>query len=117
MIDEKEIVKKQIELCKKYKSKWIESPLHLKVGISLNIKDGIQPINGMRYQLEGDTTGWYIWAGENFSTDEDFFKPLHVSHLEEWAPQVLKYLGLEPGFRFLITDDYEDVWEDKSLLK
>jgi hypothetical protein len=36
--------------------------------------------------------------------------------LEEWAPLILKYLGLPPGSRFLITDDYEDVWEDKSLL-
>lgn len=62
------------------------------------------------------TTGWYIWAGEEFSTDPDFFVPLHVKHLNEWCPVVLKYLSLAPGWRFLVTNDYEDVWQDKSLL-
>jgi hypothetical protein len=51
------------------------------------------------------------------SQKDDFFKPLHVSHIPEWAPLVLKYLGLPPGYRFLIDEKgYEDVWEDKSLI-
>jgi hypothetical protein len=30
----------------------------------------------------------------------------------------VKFLGLPPGFRFLIGENnYEDVWEDKSLLE
>ena len=75
------------------------------------------PINGLRHTPEGDTTGWYIWAGENFSQEPGFFEPLHVSHLSEWCHLVLKYLGLPPGSRFLITDiGYEDVWFDESLL-
>jgi hypothetical protein len=86
------------------------------VGVSRNIKDGIWPINGLRHPQEGDTTGWYIWAGEDFSTDDDFFVPLHVKHLEEWCPAVIKYLGLAPGWRFLLANDYEDVWQDLSLL-
>ena len=74
------------------------------------------PINGLRHPIEGETTGWYIWAGEEYSEGPDFFVPLHVEHLAEWTPLVLKYLGLPTGSRFLITADYEDVWEDKSLL-
>jgi hypothetical protein len=104
-------------ICEKYGSLFIDSPESLKIGISKNVKDGIWPINGMRHPLEGDTTGWYIWAGEEFSTDPDFFVPLHVEHLNEWNPIVLKYLGLAPGWRFLVTDDYEDVWYDASLLE
>ena len=69
----------------------------------------------MRHPLVGDTTGWYIWVG-GFSTEVDFFIPLHVKHLTELCPIVLKYLGLAPGWRFLLTENYEDVWEDKSLL-
>jgi hypothetical protein len=30
--------------------------------------------------------------------------------LTSWYPMVLKYLGLAPGSRFLITPEYEDVW-------
>jgi hypothetical protein len=75
------------------------------------------PLNGLRHFPQGDTTGWYIWAGENFSEESDFFVPLHVKHLEDWCPEIIKYLGLPPGHRFLITNEgYEDVWEDKTLL-
>lgn len=75
------------------------------------------PINGLRHPPEGDTTGWYIYAGESLSDEPDFFKPLHVKHLDEWCPQVKKYLGLAPGWRFLIAGDYEDIWYDESLLQ
>jgi hypothetical protein len=51
------------------------------------------------------------------SEEKDFFVPLHVEHLGEWCPQVLSYLGLPPGWRFLIAPDYEDIWEDRSLLE
>jgi len=103
-------------ICMKYGSPLVEAPENFKVGISRNVKDGLLPINGLRHPVEGNTTGWYIWAGEDFSTDPEFFVPLHVKHLEEWCPMVLKYLSLAPGWRFLVTNDYEDVWEDKSLL-
>ena len=109
-------IEDQKQLCKKYNAPFYESPAFLKVGISKNVKDGIWPINGLRHQVEGYTTGWYIWAGEEFSTEPDFFIPLHVEHLKEWCPIVLKYLGLAPGWRFLVNDNYEDVWQDESLL-
>ncbi|WP_456088837.1 immunity protein Imm33 domain-containing protein [Paraburkholderia ferrariae] len=43
--------------------------------------------------------------------------PVHAAHLADWAPLVLPYLGLPPGWRFLVTEQYEDVWEDKQLLE
>ena len=64
--------------------------------LSLNVKKGMLPVNGLRHWPEGDTSGWYIWAGE-YSEDPDFFKPLHIEHLMEWCPWVEKYLGLAPG--------------------
>lgn len=104
-------------VCKKYDAAYYPSLPDMKVGIALNVRDGVAPINGLRHSPEGDTTGWYIWAGEELSADPDFFKPLHVEHLPDWCPQVQKYLGLPPGWRFLIAGDYEDVWYDESLLK
>jgi hypothetical protein len=106
----------QIETCVKYGSDYVESPPHLKVGIARNVKDGLLPINGLRLRPEEGTTGWFIWAGENLSQDPDFFLSLHVSHLQDWCPQIIKFLGLSPGWRFLVAGDYEDVWEDPSLL-
>ncbi|QXI31593.1 hypothetical protein HU752_022615 [Pseudomonas vanderleydeniana] len=71
----------------------------------------------MRIRPEAGTCGWYIWAGEELSEADDFFVPLHVAHLDDWEPLLLPYLGLAPGFRFLITEDYEDVWFDPRLLE
>jgi len=105
----------QRELCERYGVTFFAAPDHLKVGIARNVLDRILPINGLRHPPEGDTTGWYIWAGE-FSNDPDFFVPLHVGHLVEWCPDAIRFLGLPPGWRFLAADDYEDVWEDQSLL-
>ncbi len=111
-------VDEQKSLCKKFGVDWLESPVTMKVGIAKNIKEGLVPINGLRHPPEGDTTGWYIWAGEEFpSEDPDYFLPLHVAHLKEWCPVVLKYLGLPSGWRFLTDGNYEDVWYDESLLK
>ena len=75
--------KLQKELCEKYDVECLISSRELKVGILVNVKEGIMPINGLRHSPEGDTSGWYIWSGEKFSNNADFFKPLHIKHLEE----------------------------------
>jgi hypothetical protein len=110
-------MKTQEDTCSTYGASYFPSPLHLKVGIARNVKDGLLPINGLRLRPEEGTTGWFIWAGSELSQDPDFFVPLHVSHLDEWSPRIMKFMGLPPGLRFLIADDYEDVWEDKTLLE
>ena len=104
-------------ICDKYNAPFLAPHLTMKVGISPNVKNGIYPLNGLRHNPEGDTTGWYIWAGEELSNNPDFFVPLHVEHLIKWCPEIIKYLGLAPGWRFLVAPGYEDVWEDDSLLK
>ena len=86
-----------------------------KLGISTSALSGDRPIHGLRHPPEGDTCGWYVWAGE-YSDEADFFAPMHVEHLVEALPFVAPYLSLPPGWRFLLADDHEDVWEDKALL-
>lgn len=87
------------------------------VGISLNIKDNILPINGLRHLPSRDTSGWYIWAGGEIPQNEDnFFKTLHYSHLVELNNISLKYLSLPPGWRFITDGHYEDIWFDQKLL-
>lgn len=107
----------QILICKKWQASYLPTLPSQKVGISENVKESIYPINGMRHKPSGDTSGWYIWAGDELSEDENFFQPLHAEHLNECCPDVEKYLGLAPGWRFLIAPRYEDVWFDPSLLR
>jgi hypothetical protein len=107
----------QEKLCGRFGVPWTAAPGHLKVGITRDLRSGRMPSNGLRHPPEGDTTGWYLWAGESFPTGDKDFVPLHVAHLEESLPQVLPYLGLPPGWRFLIDNkQYEDVWFDAALL-
>ena len=110
-------VNPQLAVCQRFHTKYFGCDQMLKVGISRNVREGLRPLNGLRLKPEGETSGWYIWAGEQFSEAPDFFVPLHVSHLITWAPQAMPYLGLPPGWRFLVTDGYEDVWEDPYLLR
>lgn len=110
------VIELQKLICAKYNADYLEARSDFKVGISENVKKNLLPINGLRIYPEGDTTGWYIWAGEEFSEDPNFFIPLHVEHIEDWVPNIRKYLGLAPGWRFLITGDYEDVWYDPNIL-
>ncbi len=112
-----ELYRLQLSVCEKYGANFVTSPIHLKVGISENAKENIYPLNALRHPLEGDTSGWYIWAGEEFSSASDFFVPLHISHLSKWCPEILPYLGLAPGWRVLIAPSYEDVWYDAALLQ
>lgn len=111
-----EVIQAQRIVCGRFGSDFVEAPPYMKVGVSRNVREGLLPINGLRHAQSGDTTGWYIWAGEDLSADADFFVPLHVAHLQEWCPEVIRYLGLAPGWRFLIAGDYEDVWHDSSLV-
>jgi hypothetical protein len=106
----------QKDTCIKFGANYLAAPLDLKVGIAPNVKLNIFPINGLRHPPNGDTTGWFIWGGEELSQASDFFQPLHVQHIDEWCPDVSKYLGLAPGWRFMIAPDFEDVWFDESLL-
>ncbi len=115
---EKKFLEKQKEICKKYGAEFLESPFDKLVGIALASFERFEmPINGLRHPIESEqSTNWYIWAGE-YSNSDDFFQPIHVSHLIEICPKVINYLGLAPGWRFLFDNHYEDIWYDKNLLK
>ena len=104
----------QKQLCEKFKADFIPCDQLDKLGLAIQTL-GELPINGLRHNAENGTCGWYIWCGEEVRQDPDFFKPLHVSHLKEYLPEVERYLALPPGYRFLISDDFEDVWYDSSL--
>lgn len=106
----------QRAICADYGAVFCPSPLGNILGISSQVKEGEEPIHGLRHPLSEETTGWYIWAGE-YSDDPNFFKPIHSKHLVELYPDVLKFLGLPPGWRFLKAEGYEDVWYDGELLK
>ena len=117
VMDPTDLEARQRQVCDRYGSVFVPAPSNLKVGINENAGYGVVPLNGLRHRPEGDTTGWYIWCGEELSQAGDFFVPLHVAHLPTWCADALPFLGLAPGWRFLKAGNYVDVWFDKELLR
>jgi len=107
-------VPSQNEICKKFDAIPFLCKGNEKLGLAIETI-GKRPINGLRHDPENGTCGWYIWCGEEMPEDPDFFKPLHVSHIKEYLPEIEPYLSLPPGCRFLIAGEYEDVWHDPQL--
>jgi hypothetical protein len=110
------IVAAQKVVCVEDAVGYVASLPESKLGFAPSTKGKI-PINGLRHPVVGDTNGWYIWCGDDFSNDGKFFQPLHASHVYEDYPVVAKFLGLPPGFRFLLTPGAVDIWFDESLLE
>jgi hypothetical protein len=106
----------QRKICQRFGAPYLPPDDQMKIGISKTFDPAQFPINGLRHPPQVDTTGWYIWSGEASSTDPGFFVPLHVHHLNHRCPEIVKYFGLGPGWRFLIAPGQEDVWFDPGLL-
>jgi hypothetical protein len=111
-----EITVEQADVCGRYGVSPFPAPAALKVGLARNVRVGLLPLNGLRHPPRAGTTGWYFWAGGEPSGADDFFEPVHVSHLLELCPSVVPFLALPPGWRFQIAPGYEDVWRDDTLL-
>ena len=110
-----DLVEKQKLICQRFSANFMQCERDSKVGIALQTI-GQAPLHALRLKPEDGTCGWFIWAGEH-SEAPDFFQSLHVEHLSEYVPDLLPYLGLEPGWRVLLANEYEDVWYDQNLLK
>lgn len=102
--------------CERFSVEFMSSPLDSIAGVSKDYRQNVVPVNGMRCLPGEGENGWYIWMGEDLRQDDDFFQPVHVSHILAARPEIAKFLGLPPGWRFLLAGEYEDVWFDASLL-
>ena len=105
----------QDHICRRFSADFLPTPLDARLCVALeSLTPGI-PLHGTRRFPDTDSCGWYIWAGDR-SDSPGFFRPLKAELLSGVVPQVLPYLGLGPGWRFLLATGYEDVWHDPTLL-
>ena len=94
---------------------FLATPTEAIVGVADNVAPGAYPINGLRHR-QGSSSGWFVWAGEDLSDADDYFKPIHAAHLLDRCPEVVRMLGLGEGWRFLLAEGHEDAWFDAALL-
>jgi hypothetical protein len=105
----------QIDFCREHEYKCVVTGMNEIVGFANQTRGG-SPINGLRHPSHGNASGWYIWCGVDYSSEDDFFEPIHAIHLNERCPEIIKLLGLPPGYRFLVAGEYVDIWFDETLL-
>ena len=106
---------RQLDICRKYGAAYSPPALDSRIGIALNVKLGLIPLNGLRHPPENSMNGWYIWAGPQ-SNDPDFYQSLCVEHIGDHCPIVSPFLALPPGWAFITDGSYVDVWFDPKLL-
>ncbi|OGB21071.1 MAG: hypothetical protein A3I66_14050 [Burkholderiales bacterium RIFCSPLOWO2_02_FULL_57_36] len=104
----------QLALCERFQSEVVPADPYSKLGIAISTLNLI-PLNASRHKQANGTCGWYIHGGK-YSTDADFYQPIHVAHLAKYCPQFIPYLALAPGWRILLAPEYEDVWFDERCL-
>ncbi|MGL4668419.1 MAG: immunity protein Imm33 domain-containing protein [Saezia sp.] len=106
----KVVSRKQMEICKKW-SCMIAAPEEM-VAVARSTL-GEMPIYGHRIILsEEENVSWFFHCGM-YSDKEDFYSPVHTSHLSDILPLVIPYLCLPPNTRFIIDGQgYEDVWQE-----
>lgn len=105
-----ELIAEQKLLCEEFGSAYIEVTGDDVVAVA--VKSLAQdPLVGIRKKT-ADQVSWYIYAGE-LKEGIDDFETMTVRELQDILPEVLPYLALDVGYRFMIDeDDYEDVWKE-----
>ena len=115
MISSDEFSQVQAAYCSEQGVTCVLTPEQSKIGFASSTA-GRLPVNGLRHPPRRDTSGWYIWSGQYLPNAPDFFVPLCANHLYEQNPELIRLLGLPPGYRFLLAGGHLDVWFDESLL-
>ena len=106
----------QRHVCKLYGAEYTPPLPGSKVGIALQTM-GRTPIQGVRHPPTQTTCGWYIFAGEEWSDDPNFYQPLCVEHMDKYCAFALPFLCLPPGWWFFTDGKGQyGAWFDEKLL-
>ncbi|WP_434739085.1 immunity protein Imm33 domain-containing protein [Streptomyces katrae] len=117
-VSESDITARQRALCIRLGASHLPVRDSEKLGISRGLLEEKKwPLHGVRMAPEAGTCGWYLWTGDHDANDPDFFVPVHAKHLLDTRPDVGIYLGLPPGWRFLIAPNHEDCWFDQEVIQ
>jgi hypothetical protein len=107
----------QQRCCADYGAEWSPPPSDFKVSIARSVLPCVGAFHGARRRPSEGDSGWYVWAGDEYSDDPTYFVHVSVASLREWCPSALKFLALPAGWRFEMSEDGERAWPDPQLLE
>ncbi|KFF17459.1 hypothetical protein IW22_20890 [Chryseobacterium sp. JM1] len=107
------VVRQQGEIC------WQQNliPLFPNFNQSVVISDGVyegKDIEGIRYASPQDESGWYLIT-DDYNEDIKSLKMVHFYHVAFARPDILKYLALPFGYRFLMKGGKFEINKDEEV--
>lgn len=104
------VIRKQSELCSHY-----ELPVQFpNFNQSVVISDGVyegKDIEGIRYNSPQNESGWYLIT-DDYNDDIKSLKVVHFYHVAFARPDILKYLAIPFGHRFLMDNGNISISKD-----
>lgn len=106
------VVREQGELC------WQQNfiPLFPNFNQSVVISDGVyegKDIEGIRYNSPQDESGWYLIT-DDYNDDIKSLKMVHFYHVAFARPDILKYLAIPFGYRFVMKNGKIEISKDED---
>ncbi|WP_160137442.1 hypothetical protein [Chryseobacterium sp. c4a] len=106
------VVRKQGELCLENNL----TPLFPNFNQSVVISDGVyegKDIEGIRYDSPHDESGWYLIT-DDYDDNIKSLKMVHFYHVAFARPDVLKYLAIPFGHRFIMKEGNIEIYKDEE---
>lgn len=85
------------------------------VSIAPAILDPNVAVEGTRYEMSGAMAGWFL-IDEHFVGSVHDLQIEHARHVAEARPDLVRYFGLPPGWRFFRTATGESVEQLSELM-
>ncbi len=104
------VVREQSEICRQHNL----VPLFPNFNQSVVISDGVyegKDIEGIRYDSPEDESGWYFIT-DDYNDDIKSLKVVHFYHVAFARPDILKYLALPFGYRFIMENGKNRIVKD-----
>ncbi|PTT43701.1 hypothetical protein DBR28_00200 [Chryseobacterium sp. HMWF028] len=106
------VVRSQGEIC------WEQNliPSFPNFNQSVVISDGVyegKDIEGIRYESSQDESGWYLIT-DDWNDDIKSLKVVHFFHVAFARPDILKYLAIPFGYRFIMKEGNIEIRKDEE---
>ena len=106
-------VKKQLETCKDQSTSTLFPTFSQMIVVSKGVIEG-RELNAVRYPSAGHMTGWWLTT-DLYNGNINSLETLHYYHVAFNRPDIIKWLALPFGFRF-ISGSKDKIWFDSEVL-
>ncbi|MDQ1161345.1 hypothetical protein QE422_001713 [Chryseobacterium sp. SORGH_AS 447] len=105
------IIKNQSEICFQYKLIPLFPNFNQQIVISKGVYEG-KDVEGIRYDSPEHMSGWWLIT-DDYDDNIESLTTVHYYHVAFARPDILKYLALPFGYRFLMENDNVKIIKDE----